>query len=348
VEHPRTALTDEEQRLLQEGTNARLVALAGRLIDGLVVADVTFEQSSLRDTELADMRFERCTFSEVDFTDTEISGTQFRDCLLKNCRFVRSHFADSSLLSCKLIGGRCKETSIQRCTLRTTHFEDILLENGSIARVRMEGGSMQRIHFSECQLSDFTVQQAQLSHVRMTLCSGASVLFDQSEASELNFLGGSFSGLRFAGGTLTEVIFVEVSAQQLCVDGAQQILGFHFKQGVAGRLSIERCPEVSGVYFWKSKIDVLELCEGTFDGWVTDCQLAPGSRVEQAVLTGFFWDESVATDLILRDVQFYEALSARSAHFKNLRLEAVFYEPGLTLFLDGASFEDGDRLGVGA
>jgi len=46
-----------------------------------------------------------------------------------------------------------------------------------------------------------------------------------------------------------------------------------------------------------STIDALELANGTFAGWITECTLGGPSRIADSKLDGFVWDDTSSRDL---------------------------------------------------
>lgn len=340
-----TALTEIEREALRNVTGQRRqcdLELAARSVADLELAlqdfagswdHASFERVRVRDCRLVHQDLRKAQFRDVVFEGVSFESCLFDDATFHDCRFQR----------CELREGTFHGTSLHGCSFDGSSLIGTILYSVRFDGVQMAGGALREVRLSQCMVHLLELDKVQLESVRFTLCEAGRVVLTGCDATNWSLLGGRFGWLEIQGGSLSNVSTAEAKVRTLHVHNVEKASRLLLNDSEFGELSLQRC-HVSSLYVSHSAITQLQLRGGSYRGWITECKLGTGSRIEEAALIAFFWDKSEAVGLTLSNVQLERGLCAREARFEGLALQDVSYAPDLRLVLDGASFSNGDSF----
>jgi uncharacterized protein YjbI with pentapeptide repeats len=114
-------------------------------LDGIKVENCTFANCDLDGAELRSSSFSSCIFEA-----TQLVNTHILDCSFLGCQFLRSPLTNSNISQTSFLSGRIQETSLEKtsCTLNRfegVHLEDMILGNCTFLYAIMRGCSFKNV-----------------------------------------------------------------------------------------------------------------------------------------------------------------------------------------------------------
>jgi hypothetical protein len=177
--------------------------------------------------------------------------------------------------------------------------------------------------------------------VRLTLCEAGRLGFLRCAVQGLVLLGGSFGTIEIEGGSAVGMSLAQVACRSLQFVRLERASDLRVNDSQLQALSFVGS-EISELFVCGSVIACLTLSGGSCRGSIIECKLGSGSRLEDALLTALFLNDTEATGLTLRGVSLARFLCARRARFLGLKLEGVSYLSGCQLITESAEFADSD------
>jgi fluoroquinolone resistance protein len=156
-----------------------------RLFDRDSFDEELFHDADLKATALCNKEFYRCTFRNVNLSETRWDGTRFEECKFEDCDASRMQPARLSLRGvefsdCKLMGidwtqvASNPDVSFTRCNLRYSSFVEIALR---------------KTKFDRCALLEANFIQVDLVEALFEQCEFAGCRFERCDLSRARFPG---------------------------------------------------------------------------------------------------------------------------------------------------------------
>ena len=123
-------------------------------------SDKTFDKINFTENPLPKGEYERCTFANCYFSNSDISGIKFLECGFTSCnlsmaKLVKTAFSDVKFKDCKMLGlqfENCNEFGF------AVHFDGCMLYHSSFYKRKMKkttfkNSQLHEVDFAECDLS---------------------------------------------------------------------------------------------------------------------------------------------------------------------------------------------------
>ena len=149
-------------------------------IDGVDdVEGQVFRDEDWYGEELDGRRFVRCSFTDVDLTESRSRGAVFEDCSFSNCKlnasvhtntafvgcdFRRTSFFDVTLDGCKLAGSVVIDCVLQPLTVTGGNWTGIVMRGAELQGVDLAGVRLVEADLSESDLTGAVLRGCDLSH----------------------------------------------------------------------------------------------------------------------------------------------------------------------------------------
>ncbi|MHC2992763.1 MCBG-like protein [Pontibacter sp. HJ8] len=154
-------------------------------MEALIHQDKTFDKviypgKAIRNREFEDCIFRNCDFSNGDFSQNRFTDCQFMGCNLAMLKLNRSTLSNVRFKECKLTGinfSECEEF------LFTVRFEGCLLDYASFLKRKMP-----KTHFINTSLKNTVFEQAILTKAVFENTDLAGAVFERTQLNEANLV----------------------------------------------------------------------------------------------------------------------------------------------------------------
>jgi fluoroquinolone resistance protein len=164
----------------------------------VVTADKAFRNEDWYAEELVGGHYTRCTFQDVDMTESSSRGAVFEDCVFGNVRFNVSKHVDSAFTACTFTRCNLFDAEFTGCKLLGSVFRQC-----SVRPVRVLGGDWSFVGLSEADLRGSTFQGVRMREVDLAKANCAAAVFTDVDLSGAQLHGVDFTGCDLRGSDIT-------------------------------------------------------------------------------------------------------------------------------------------------
>ncbi len=183
-------------------------------------ADEVYSGEDWYAREFAGERFVRCTFVDIDLTESSSNGALFEECTFANvrlnasvhadsaflrCAFERSNLFEAQFVGCKLVGSSFVECDLRPLTVTDGDWSFIALRMADLRGVRFTGVRMREVDLTEARCDGAVFANVELSAARV----------QHTSLRECDLRGSDLAGLDPAQVDLTGAILGAAQAVQL-------------------------------------------------------------------------------------------------------------------------------------
>lgn len=138
-----------------------------------VIEDESFTGEDWYAEDLADRRYVRCVFSDIDLTESTSRATTFEACVFRNVRFNASRHSDSAFLRCQFHRCNLFEAEFTGCKLVGSVFRDSALRpmrvaGGDWSFVTLAGADLRGVNFTGVRMREADLGDADCTGAVLT------------------------------------------------------------------------------------------------------------------------------------------------------------------------------------
>ena len=179
--------------------------------------------------EMADRSYTRCTFTDVDLTESSTRGTVFEECTFSNVRFNASRHSDSAFLRCTFARSNLFETEFTGCKLTGSTFTHC-----DLRPLTVEGGDWSFVGLAEADLRGTVFRRTRMREVDLTKAKLEKATLTDVDLSAAHLIGADLTGCDLRGSDLTALNPNEVRLAGAIIHADQavviaQALGFEVR-----------------------------------------------------------------------------------------------------------------------
>ena len=225
------------------------------------ITDIVFADLDWHAQELADAIFQRCTFLNTRFVETDLEDTLFENCVFKECGFPRAKIRGALFKDCLFFDTESKtgadfsyahmrEVTFQRCNLSTSRFRATNLYEARFEDCMAQGCTFEKATFSHAiggktthidtrlHMQGTNFDYADFSNLSMESCIASDCSFRESNLRNCDFKdadltlsdlsgadtkGASFDGTDLRGSNLKGLMLGQLNSFDLMkIEEAQQ------------------------------------------------------------------------------------------------------------------------------
>ncbi len=160
------------------------------LVDGVVLAELAFQDLDLSGSEAVGADVDQCRFGNVSLGQARLRRVMFRDAEFSRCDLANLLGRECSMLRVAIEASRMTGLSYLAGTLRDVTFSNCRMDLASFAATRFTD-----VLFADCRLDQANFGDADLSGVR----------FERCDLSGAQFSGATMTGTRLTGCVLTGI-----------------------------------------------------------------------------------------------------------------------------------------------
>ncbi|UFU07760.1 pentapeptide repeat-containing protein [Ruania halotolerans] len=142
----------------------------GEVWIGAEIDELELDNSSLCRIRAAQGTWERCTFTDCDFTGADLAGLTTRDTGLVRCTLDGARLTGSSWLRSRLREVRATEVVADLLSAHSATWTDVTFTNANLRQADFTDARLQRVRFIDCDLSEARFAGMRAQQVTMTGC----------------------------------------------------------------------------------------------------------------------------------------------------------------------------------
>lgn len=148
----------------------------------MIVCDNSFSHAS--GEQFTATEYEKCSFTNCDFSSVDLSNVKFIDCSFLNCnlslvKLLKTSFQDAVFVGCKMLGLRFDDCSDFNLSFR---FETCSLNHSSFYKKKIR-----KTYFEDCQLQDVDFTESDLTGSIFSKCDLLNATFENSILEKVDF-----------------------------------------------------------------------------------------------------------------------------------------------------------------
>jgi uncharacterized protein YjbI with pentapeptide repeats len=181
--------------------------------------DATFNGEDWYGEEMADRRYLRCVFEDIDLTEAGIHGCTFTECTFSRVRFNASRHTDSAYLRCAFAHSNLFEAEFTGCKLVGSTFQECTLRP-----LRIVGGDWSFVSLAGADLRGIAAEDVRMREIDLTgaRCDQAILLGVDLSGAQLR--SASFERADLRGSDLSAFDVREVPMARAVITAEQAMM----------------------------------------------------------------------------------------------------------------------------
>ena len=151
----------------------------------MYIEDQTFEKKDYTLHFLEEWEYEKCKFSQCNFSGSDLSRRRFIDCEFIECNLSVARLTEASIQNVHFLDSKLIGLEFQNCNefLFGASFENCNLEFASFTNMKIKW-----MNFHNCNLHEANFSGSDLTWAKFDICNLDNAVFQRTNLEKVDFL----------------------------------------------------------------------------------------------------------------------------------------------------------------